>query len=242
MQTHRAVTAQPAAAGAATGPLTPPVNGLQLQRLTQALRGLSAEQLTWASGYLAGLAAGWPALGVAAEPAPAAVRVTILYGSQTGNARSVAESLGRQAAARHLAHRVVSTADFRPRDLAKEQLVLLVISTQGEGDPPESAVELHRFLQGKGAPSLVGLRYGVFGLGDSSYEHFCKAARDFDERLAALGARRVIDRVDADLDFRPVSEGWFPSVLDRVASEFPDAGQSRDAQIVPLRPVPRGAP
>ncbi|HYN78900.1 MAG TPA: flavodoxin domain-containing protein, partial [Lamprocystis sp. (in: g-proteobacteria)] len=241
MPTHRAVIAQPAAAGAAVGPLTPPVqpvNGLQLQRLTQALRGLSAEQLTWASGYLAGLAAAWPALGVAAELAPAAVRITILYGSQTGNARSVAEALGRQAAARHLAHRVVSTADFRPRDLAKEQLVLLVISTQGEGDPPESALALHRFLHGHAAPRLTGLRYGVFGLGDSSYVYFCKTARDFDERLAELGARRIVDRVDADLDFRPVSEGWFPAALDRVASELPDAGQPRDAQVVPLHPVP----
>lgn len=218
-----------------------PVNGLQLQRLTQVIRGFTAEQLTWSSGYLAGLAAA-RALAVpdqAPAQTSAPTRLTILYASQTGNARSVAEALGRQAAARHLAHRVVSVADFRPRDLARERLVLLVVSTQGEGEPPESALELYRFLHGKGAPSLAGLSYGVFGLGDSSYEQFCQAARDFDRRLEELGARRLLERVDADLDFRPVAEAWSPGALERAASELAaepaGAGQHRDADIVPLR-------
>ncbi|WP_295590507.1 flavodoxin domain-containing protein [uncultured Lamprocystis sp.] len=163
MQTNRAVSAQPAAVGPTPGLPAAPVNGLQLQRLTQAIRGLTGEQLTWASGYLAGLAVGRPALAAAPVAAAGTARLTILYASQTGNARSVAEALGRQAAARQLAHRVVSVADFRPRDLAKEQFVLLVISTQGEGEPPEAALELHRVLFGQGAPTLTGLGYGVFG-------------------------------------------------------------------------------
>lgn len=250
MQTHRAA----AAPSEAADPVPTPVNGLALQRLTQAIRGFTGDQLLWSSGYLAGLAAARVAS--AAEPgaspalaAAPAVRLTILYASQTGNARAVAEALGRQAAARRLAHRVVSAADYRPRDLAKEHLVLLVASTQGEGEPPESAAELHRFLQGPGAPSLSRLAYGVFGLGDSSYEHFCKAAVDFDRRLEELGARRLLARVDADLDFRSVSEGWIPLALERVERELPVPGhgqgqvqghvqgqvQGREADVVPLR-------
>lgn len=130
-------------------------------------------------------------------------------------------------------------ADYQPRDLKRERLVLFVVSTQGEGEPPESAQGLYRFLHGKGLPRLAGLSYGVFGLGDSSYEHFCQAGRDLDRRLAELGAQRLIERVDADLDFQPTYVGWSPGALDRVAAELgpPPAGsgQVRDAEIVPLR-------
>ncbi len=236
MQNNRAAAAQPIAAETLS---LSPVNGLPLQRLAQTVRGFTAEQLLWSSGYLAGLAAARtlsePEPELAAASAAANTRLTILYASQTGNARSVAEALGRHAAARHLAHRVVSVSDFRPRDLAKEQLLLLVVSTQGEGEPPECALELFRFLNGKGAPNLESLSFGVFGLGDSSYERFCQAGRDFDRRLAELGARRLLERVDADLDFQPVSEGWFPVALDLVESELPAPGQTRDAEVVPLR-------
>lgn len=225
------------------------LTGLSLQRLTQAIRGFSSEQLLWSSGYLAGLAAArasprWEqdfgpvppqAEAVTIQPA----RLTILYASQTGNARGLAEALGRAAAARQLSHRVVSVADYQPRDLKRERLVLFVVSTQGEGEPPEPAQGLYRFLNGKGAPRLADLGYGIFGLGDSSYEHFCQAARDLDRRLAELGARRLLERVDADLDYQPIYGGWSPAALDRVAAELEPrpsgGGQVRDAEIVPLR-------
>lgn len=224
-----------------------PLHDLKLQRLVQAIRGYSPEQLLWSSGYLAGLAAARcaPAWEPAPEPAArsgTARRLTILYASQTGNARTVAEALGREAASRRIPHRVVSAADFRPRDLAKERLLLLAISTQGEGEPPESAHELHRALFAPGAPNLEHLRFGVFGLGDSSYAQFCQAGRDFDRRLEELGARRLLDRVDADLDFSAVSQGWIPQALERVESELAETlGEAqaplavRDAAVVPLR-------
>jgi sulfite reductase (NADPH) flavoprotein alpha-component len=224
-----------------------PVGGLRLQRLTQAIRGFSAEQLLWSSGYLAGLAAAierhaGPVEGPATAERPAqAARLTVLYGSQGGNARSVAESLGRRAAAAGIAHLVVSTADFRPRDLLKERLVLLVISTQGEGEPPESALGLYRWLHGTNAPSLGHLGFAVFGLGDSSYERFCQAARDFDLRLEGLGARRLLERVDADLDFAGVSQTWVPLALERAGAELESLAPARhrEAEVVQLRaPAP----
>jgi sulfite reductase (NADPH) flavoprotein alpha-component len=245
MQSTSAAIVEPFAAESAASPL----HDLKLQRLTQAIRGFSSEQLLWSSGYLAGLAAArsssrWEqepgqVAGQAAGGTAATTRLSILYASQTGNARGLAEALSREAAARQLVQRVASVADFEPRDLKKERLVLFVVSTQGEGEPPESAQALFRYLHGKGAPTLAGLSYGVFGLGDSSYEHFCQAGRDLDRRLAELGACRLLERVDADLDYQPIYAGWSLAVLDRVARELdPEptgVGPGRDAEIVPLR-------
>lgn len=253
MQTNSAAVVGPLAPEpereSAPEALPGPLPGLGLQRLDQAIRGFSSKQLLWSSGYLAGLAAArvsprWEqdfgtvsAQGQAVTVQPA--RLTILFASQTGNARALAEVLGRAAEARQLSHRVVSVADYQPRDLKRERLVLFVVSTQGEGEPPESAQGLYRFLNGKGAPRLTDLGYGVLGLGDSSYEHFCQAARDLDRRLAELGARRLLERVDADLDFQPAYQAWSPAALDRVAAELePRPSGSlpvRDAEIVPLR-------
>lgn len=221
-------------------PLGSPLNSQQLQVLTQALAGLNPGQLAWVSGYLAGVA-GLAAPAVAASAQPAAA-VTVLYGSQTGNAQRVAEALGSQAAARGLALQAVSMADYQPRELARARLVLIVISTQGEGEPPESARELHAFLHGKRAPRLDDLRFGVLGLGDSSYEHFCRAAQDFDQRLAALGAQRVLARECCDLDFDGPAQRWTHQALDAVAALAPVPTRTAAVVTLPgvhLAPQPR---
>ncbi len=204
-----------------------PLNELQLTRLQQAMQDMNPTQIAWVGGYLAGMSA------QAASPVAVAKqtqRLTILYGSQTGNAQGVAEKLADGALAQGLEVEIVSTADFRARDLAKRRLLLLVVSTQGEGEPPESAYSLHQFIHSKRAPRLDELRYAVLGLGDSSYEHFNQAAQDFDERLTELGAKRLFDRVDADVDYAAVAQSWGSQVLDRAAAILPE----RNAQIVPL--------
>ncbi len=202
-----------------------PLSEHQLQRLAQAVRDLSLDQINWASGYLTGI-------GRTQQPvaSPEDQQLTVLYASQTGNARLVAETMADSASARGIAARVLSVSDFKPRDLVKEKLLMLVISTQGEGEPPESAQELHRYLFGGRAPKLVGLSFGVFGLGDSSYEYFCKAAQDFDQRLEELGADRLLPRRDADVDFQSESIDWIPSALDRVEKHAP----ARQAQVLSL--------
>ncbi|WP_241086274.1 assimilatory sulfite reductase (NADPH) flavoprotein subunit [Candidatus Vondammii sp. HM_W22] len=201
------------------------LSGFQLQRLSQAVRGLSSHQLSWASGYLAGMGRDQRV-----ERSPEPQQLTVLYASQTGNARSVAETLADSASVRRIAVRVLSVSDFKPRDLTKEKLLLLVISTQGEGEPPESANELHRYLFGCRAPKLEGLSFGVFGLGDSSYEHFCKAAQDFDQRLEALGGHRLLSRLDADVDFQAELAQWVSNALDLVEQHAP----AREAQLLSL--------
>lgn len=215
--------------------LASPLDDQQLVDLQRVLTDLSSEQVAWVSGYLAGLGGG---------PAPAAAsqtamprRLTILYGSQTGNARSVAASLGERALARGLDARVFSMADFKPRDLAKEPAILVVVSTQGEGEPPESALDLYSFLNGKRAQRLEGLRYAVLGLGDSSYELFCQAAVDFDERLAALGAQRLAPLECCDIVYEEEAKSWSAKILEQVSDVTTESG----AEIVPLPGVRLGS-
>lgn len=203
------------------------LNELELQRLTQALQGLDKIQLAWAGGYIAGLTVP-PVSGQTTS-----TKLTILFASQTGNARSVAQQLAKQVASQGLAYRLKSVADYRPRDLSKEQYLIYVTSTQGEGEPPETALDFYRFISHKRAPRLANLNYAVFGLGDSSYAHFCQAAVEVDERLAALGAKRIQTRTDADVDFQADAEQWLPNTVTLLAELLP----TQAADIVPIRPL-----
>lgn len=195
---------------------------LHLQRLTQVVQGLTREQVNWASGYLAGLSHAQIAL-QNDSPAPL---VTVLYATHTGNGRGIAEKLADDAIARGLHSRVLSVSDFKPRDLSKEQFLLLVISTHGEGDAPESAAELQRFLFSQRAPKLEQLGFSVFALGDSSYEYFCEAGKLFDERLESPGARRLLPRIDADVSFQDVARIWSNEVIERTRGLIPESSNN----------------
>lgn len=204
-----------------------PLQDQQLTGLRQAMRDMTPAQAAWVSGYLAGVS-GLPAPAAAASRPSA--KLTVLYGSQTGNARGVAERLVDEALAQGLEVELASTAEFKPREISKIKLLLLVVSTQGEGEPPESAFALHRYLGAERAPRLGQLSYAVFGLGDSSYAHFNQAARDFDEQLAKCGANRLLARVDADLEFAPAAAAWSRQALQRAAERLPE----KNARVLAL--------
>jgi len=214
------------------------LNEEQWQKINSAVSGLDANQLTWVSGYLAGLAQaglaqgnglqsnGLQSNGVTAAPAaqPAADKqLTILYGSQTGNAKGVAEQYFNGAQAAGIKARLLNMADFKPKSIKDETHIVIVVSTHGEGDAPDDAVQLHEFLGGKKAPKLPNLKYSVLGLGDTSYEFFCQTAKDFDERLAKLGAEKIVDRVDCDVDYDSEVESWSSTLTSKVQEEFNSA-------------------
>ncbi|MCG7965739.1 MAG: flavodoxin domain-containing protein [Candidatus Thiodiazotropha taylori] len=209
-----------------------PLDDLQLTRLQQAIDGLNSDQLVWASGYLAALAAYQPKLKQAANESPA---LTLLYATQSGNARSVAEQLADRLQASGYAPRLVSAENYRPRDLSKEKLLIVVISTQGEGEPPESAYGLFSYLQGKKTSSLSDLRYAIFALGDSSYDQYCQAGKTLEQLLDAQGAKRLLDRVDADVDYQPEAENWQQQIHSAVKQHQPE----EQARVIPLQ---RSAP
>ncbi|WP_163647897.1 assimilatory sulfite reductase (NADPH) flavoprotein subunit [Modicisalibacter sp. 'Wilcox'] len=210
-----------------------PLTDAQAADANRLIQALSGDQRTWLSGYLAGLQA---ASGEGAEPREHAAEphtLTILYGSETGNAEGVAERLGEAALARELPARVVDMADYKPRELRDEHLLLVVTATHGEGDPPDPALDFHEFLHGRKAPRLEGTRFAVLALGDSSYEHFCQTGRDIDARLEALGGERLLERVDCDVDFEEAAEAWRRNVLDAAAAhviEAPAAAVAAPAQ------------
>jgi len=188
--------------------------------------GLDAQALSWASGYLAGLAAARAGLDIARSPAtaPAAspqATLTIWYGSETGNGRGVAERLARAAEAAGHVVALAGTDDIQPRSISKLSHLLLVVSTHGEGEPPETAAALHQYLLSARAVQLQQLQYAVFALGDSSYPDFCQTGRELDQRLAELGATRLLQRVDVDVDFAPQEESWREQVLASVSELLP---------------------
>ncbi len=211
-------------------------------RLESAVDGCTDEDLLWACGFLAGLSArgqrrpaeGGPAARTADTPRSAPA-LTILYASQTGNGTGIAQRALDAATAQGLSARLVSLADFNPRQIKQERAVLLIVSTHGDGDPPDDAVALHRLLHGAQAPRLERLSYAVVALGDSSYSHFCKTGRDFDARFEALGAKRLAPRVDCDLDFRAAAEA---GVAQALAAGGPGAAAA-PARIALVDSIPR---
>ena len=172
---------------------------------------------------------------VAAVRPESVARLAVVYGSQTGNGKRIAERLGRAAEAAGLAVRVYAARDYPLKDLARERLLSVVMSTHGDGDPPDDARGFIEHIAGKRAPKLDGLSYAVLALGDSSYPKFCETGRQVDERLAALGARRLLPRVECDVDFERLAAPW----LDQVVTGARDAiGGSQVATVTRLRSVP----
>nr|WP_279077174.1 NADPH-dependent assimilatory sulfite reductase flavoprotein subunit [Hafnia alvei] len=200
-------------------PLTPE----QLAKLQSAIGEFSPHQLAWLSGYFWGMVNQQPGT-VAVTPAPAAgASITVISASQTGNARRVAEQLRDDLTAAGLGVTLVNAGDYKFKQIAQEKLLLIVASTQGEGEPPEEAVALHKYLFSKKAPQMAGTAFAVFGLGDTSYENFCQTGKDFDARLAELGGERLFDRVDADVDFKLAAEAWRKQIVDVLKQRVPQA-------------------
>ena len=190
-----------------------PLSAVQAKTVQAAIDDLSAAQMQWLSGYLAGLAAA-QAIGVEAAQAntlsavATQASVTVLYGSQTGNAGGIAKQLYGQLETAGVRASLQDLADYNPRQLKTEQYIALVTSTHGDGDPPDSVLTFYEFLFSRKAPRLETLKYGVMALGDSSYEQFCQTGKTLDERLAELGAERLHDRVDADVDYQAEAKQW----------------------------------
>ncbi|MEO3879418.1 assimilatory sulfite reductase (NADPH) flavoprotein subunit [Rheinheimera fenheensis] len=210
-----------------------PLSEQQVQQLQGLVSQLNPIQQAWVSGYLAASAqlAGQVAGQAAPAQAAATASLTILFGSQTGNARHVAEALAKQAQAKGIAAKVIDMAEYKTTQLKSEQYLVIVTSTYGEGEPPENAIGLHNFLFSKKAPKLNGLKYAVLGLGDTSYEFFCKTAQDFDQRLAELGATPVHARADLDVDYQAQADSWSNEVITKLEPEL-KASAAPSAQVI----------
>jgi len=198
----------------------------QLELFTSFVATLNPSQVAWISGYLAGLSAQGQSVSEVQAQSIAAVAteavvstgsaqptLTILYGSRTGNGEGLAKKALKLATELGIKATLKNMADYKTRDLQTEKNLLVIVSTHGEGVPPFSAKELHEFIYGKRAPKLDGVNYAVLGLGDSSYFHFCKTGKDFDEQLEKLGGKRLVARVACDVDFEAVADEWLKTTI-----------------------------
>ena len=225
-----------------------PLDATRQDQLAALLADMDPQSLQWVSGFVAGLAAERSrtqqapaaspvqALQPAARPAAeTAARVLVLFASQTGNGRRIAERLGRSLEGAGLAPEVVAAGDYPLRRLAEERLVYLVASTHGDGEAPDDARPLMDYLFSRRAPRLEGTAFAVLALGDSSYPKFCETGRLLDERLAGLGARRLSPRVDCDVDLEPKVLPWLEQ---SVAAARAETGvvAPRLSVVTPLRP------
>jgi sulfite reductase (NADPH) flavoprotein alpha-component len=221
-----------------------PLSGDKPALLARLVEDLDPPTLWWLSGYAAALAQAVPAPSPAPsrgtnDPATAA-RLTVVFGSQTGNAKALAERLAAQAEAAGLPVRLLRADAYPLRELAHERYLQVVISTQGDGDPPDDARALVEHLLGKRAPKLPALKFAVLGLGDASYPKFCEIGRLLDARLAELGATRWLPRADADVDIDTVATPWLAQSLVLAKDALKAAPPL--ATVTPLRPLHTAAP
>jgi sulfite reductase (NADPH) flavoprotein alpha-component len=188
----------------------------------QLIAKLDERQRFWLSGYLAGFGAAMPLAAnapIAVANAPSGTpAVTVLYGSQGGNSEVLARRAGEALRARGVNAAVLDMLQCTKADLVTAQSLLVVVSTYGEGDPPDSALPLWELLESRKAPSLAGKSFSVLALGDSSYQKFCETGKRFDAKLEALGASRLHARVDCDIDFEASASVWIDHVVGKVSA------------------------
>ncbi|AMK23060.1 assimilatory sulfite reductase (NADPH) flavoprotein subunit [Sphingomonas histidinilytica] len=201
----------------------PPGRALTLEqwRLVELLsRSLDPTQARWLSGYFAGLDAGLLLRAQSPASASASARkLTILYGTETGNAAELARSLLDVLSAQGLKPALSDMADYKVRQLSQEQDLLIIVSTYGEGDPPQPATGFFEFVEGRKAPKLGDVRFAVLALGDSTYEYYCQAGKRIDGRLEELGATRLVPRVDCDVDYEESAGAWTQALVEQFAAE-----------------------
>ena len=170
----------------------------------------NAEQRAWLSEFLSKALAGHT---VAVEPTGPATPVTILWGSQTGNAEGVAKKLMKSLKVGNYEPEVFDMASYDKARLPREKNLLVITSTYGDGEPPDNAADLHEYLMGEEVPSLEGVNFSVFALGDTEYPDFCQCGIEFDERLEACGAKRIFKRIDCDVDYDDEFVEWKQGVI-----------------------------
>src|SRR5580704_7562326 len=199
-------------------PKTAPFAEEEIELLNRVVGTATATQRVWLAGFLAGLEASTAAPQPTA-PAAAFEPLTIVYATESGNSEKLAADLGKAARKSGLKPALVDMADLDVATLASTHRLIVIAAAWGEGEPPGRAARAYNELMGEGAPRLDGIEFGVLALGDSAYAEFCATGRRIDQRLAALGGKRVIERVDCDLDFATRAATW----IEQAAKTFAPA-------------------
>lgn len=188
----------------------------KLKKLHELVQDATKEELIWINGYLAGIisGSGSPAL---PTPSTAPKKITLLYGTETGNAKRLANQFSAEGKKHGVITKLHGMDQYKPQDIEKEDFLFIIISTQGEGEPPAAAKKFCDYINVQPL-TLQKLQYSVLALGDSSYPLFCQAGIDVDQCLERLGAKRVIPLQMCDVDYAGAANNWYRQVLHYVDS------------------------
>ena len=202
-----------------------PLNDEQKNQLATSLGSLNPDQLFWVSGFLAGSGTGSAQVSAASSGAGAvSQKLTILYGTESGNSEALASELVTQAKQNGYKPSLLNMADASAASLQDVGRLLVVVSTWGDGEPPESAEGFYNSLMQEEV-QLDGVDFSVCALGDTSYDQFCQTGKEMDARLEKLGARRIVERVDCDVDYDDAFKGWAKLIWAEFGSSALATGQ-----------------
>ncbi|MES3652277.1 assimilatory sulfite reductase (NADPH) flavoprotein subunit [Staphylococcus saprophyticus] len=198
-----------------------PFDQEQAAQLNQIFQTLTAEQQIWLTGYLTAQQGSVTQTAEAPQQVAEYVlnnesesqtnndrHITVVYGSETGNAQSLAEIFSDRLVEHNYTVKLTAMDEIKQKEFKKVEDLFVITATHGEGDPPDNALTFHEFIHSRKAPKLENVRFSVLALGDESYEYFCQTGKDFDAKLLELGAERLADRQDCDLDFDDLAEKW----------------------------------
>ena len=189
--------------------------------LSDLINASSNEELIWMNGYLNGIVKN-KILQQEVVTESAAKKITIVYGTETGNSKRLATDFAAKAKQHHVHAKVVGMDQYRLTDLTKEEYLLAVVSTHGEGEPPAAAKKFYDHIHNNGF-KLDKLKYGVLALGDTSYPLFCKTGEDVDLQLNKLGANRFVPLQKCDLEYDDEATNWFNTVLKNLNNKQSEA-------------------
>ena len=178
-------------------PKTAPFADDEIEALNRVVGIATPVQRAWLAGFLAGLDASSGTTAGAVAPAAVpqkAEPLTILYATESGNSEKLAGDLAKSARKNGLKPTIIDMADLDLSVLTTAKRLVFIAATWGEGEPPARAIRAYNELMGEGAPHLEGVEFGVLALGDTAYAEFCAIGKKIDERLAALGGKRIVDR------------------------------------------------
>jgi sulfite reductase (NADPH) flavoprotein alpha-component len=207
-----------------TIPKAAPFTEADIEALNRVVGTASPVQRAWLAGFLAGLDQAHPSVQQPAAPPQAAEPLMILYATESGNSERLANDAAKAARKQGLKPTVIDMADLELATLAKAKRLIVIAATWGEGEPPARTARAYTDLMGEGAPKLEGIEYGVLALGDSAYADFCTIGQKIDARLETLGAKRIADRVDCDLDFEKPAAEWIDTTLKTLAPPEAERG------------------